>query len=92
MDSGEFYYPFAIVVDRVSGFVYVSEPYNERVQIFDSNGNYVYSFGSWNVPSSVLVARDFAYVMGLAAHNNQLFVSTGNLGNSRIVVFNMTLP
>ena len=53
--------------------MYVSEPYNERVQIFDSNGNYVYSFGSWNVPSSVLVARDFAYVMGLAAHNNQLF-------------------
>jgi DNA-binding beta-propeller fold protein YncE len=43
-DSGEFDYPLSIATDE-TGRVYVSDQLNNRVQIFDPNGNWLESYG-----------------------------------------------
>jgi sugar lactone lactonase YvrE len=47
--DGEFKGPTAIAIDD-SGNVYVCDTGNKRVQVFDSEGNFVSAFGSFNAP------------------------------------------
>ena len=90
--DGQFIYPYAIAVDKVKNYVYVTDPYNNRIQIFKINANsvdFVYSFNAWD---STGVVKDFVKVTGIAADNNVLIVSSKGAQNSaRLVKFQMTL-
>ncbi|NBO53179.1 MAG: BspA family leucine-rich repeat surface protein, partial [Actinobacteria bacterium] len=44
--NGQLYYPAAIAIHPVSGYIYVADAYNHRVQIFNSTGGYLLQFGS----------------------------------------------
>jgi|GEM_PF-6756376 len=44
--GGEFDRPYGIVVNE-SGFVYVADTYNHRIQVFSADGTYVTSWGSF---------------------------------------------
>jgi len=39
--NGEFNGPYGIAIDPVSGNILVADRYNNRIQVFDSNGNFV---------------------------------------------------
>jgi DNA-binding beta-propeller fold protein YncE len=43
--DGQLYNPYGVAVDS-SGYVYVADTYNNRVQKFDSNGTYITKWGS----------------------------------------------
>jgi DNA-binding beta-propeller fold protein YncE len=45
--AGEFNDPTSVVVDPVTNKVYVADPRNKRIQVFDSNGKFL---AKWSVP------------------------------------------
>jgi DNA-binding beta-propeller fold protein YncE len=45
--DGQFDDPTSLAVDRASGKVYVADPRNHRIQVFDANGKFL---ASWPVP------------------------------------------
>jgi DNA-binding beta-propeller fold protein YncE len=44
--DGQFNHPIGIIIDR-TGFVYVADHMNHRIQKFDSNGNFIAKWGSY---------------------------------------------
>jgi len=45
--DGQFDDPTSLVVDRAAGKVYVADPRNQRIQVFDANGKFL---AGWPVP------------------------------------------
>lgn len=44
-DDGQFHYPIGVAVDG-SNHVYIADTWNDRIQKFDSNGNFITRWGS----------------------------------------------
>jgi len=78
--KGEFYYPSRIAIG-FDDLVYVSDAYNNRVQIFDSQGGFVRSIGGMG-----LWGGRFRVSSGIAVDaDNDLFVA--DFYNNRIQQF-----
>lgn len=90
--DGEFGFPSAVALDS-SGNIYVSDSNNDihtqennRVQVFDSNGNFIFSFGATGSGDGEfmgpldIVLDDFGniYVADSRNHRIQKFDSNGN--------------
>lgn len=82
--DGQFRYPSSIAVDD-SGYVYVTDSSNCRIQKFDSNGNYLMQWGSrgtedgkfWQ-PSAIAVDnKGNVFISDAGRHNLQVFSSDG---------------
>lgn len=89
--SGQFIYPQGIAIDKPLHYVYVTDPYNSRVQIFSENGDFVYAFGA----SNILDQSNFTGVVGVAAYNNTLALSSRDAlfpPTGQIQIFSMHLP
>ena len=71
--------PTNIAVDD-AGFVYVTDPYNDRVEVFTSQGLFVSEWGG-----SGRGPGQFSEPYGIAIHRNYLYV--GDAGNSRVQQF-----
>jgi hypothetical protein len=61
-DSGQFSFPEGIAVNPSTGSVYVADTINNRIQVFDSSGNFITTFGTggngdgqFNNPTAVAV-------------------------------------
>ena len=55
--------PFGLAVDYQTGNIYVSDQKNNRVQVFDSNGKYLYKFGDqMNSPLSIAISENRVFV------------------------------
>ena len=60
MRTGEFNWPHEIAIDRQDR-IYVSDTYNQRIQVFSVEGTYMFSFGTakeWGSPKTISVDRD----------------------------------
>ena len=65
-NSGEIY-PFGVTVDDKSNNIFVADYESNRVQVFDSNGKYLYKFGDnepgkMNRPRGIVIHEDKVYV------------------------------
>lgn len=84
--DGQLNFPTGIAVDG-AGCIYVAELYGQRIQKFDSDGNYLAKWGSpgsspgqFSWPVSVAVdGADRVYVADMQNNNVQVFDSSGNL-------------
>jgi DNA-binding beta-propeller fold protein YncE len=82
--SGPLYGPEGVAVDS-SGYVYVADTYNNRIQKFDSNGNYLLQWGSigtgdgkFYFPGGIAVdISGYIYVADTDNHRIQKFSSSG---------------
>ena len=62
-EEGMFNYPYGIAVDYQTGNIYVSETFNKRVQVFDSNGEYLFKFGDkMNSPRCIAISENRVFV------------------------------
>ena len=76
-EIGQFNEPADIAFDPVSGDVFVSDLKNNRIQKFDSNGNYLIS---WGMPGTIL---DNSSICNLAVDPKTQFVYVSDIENSR---------
>jgi DNA-binding beta-propeller fold protein YncE len=80
-DTRHFAYPEGVTVDPASGDVYVADDQNDRIQKFDSNGNYVATIGSaptLNAPYDVAVdAAGYVYVANNLRHRVDKYSASG---------------
>src|SRR5207237_7012382 len=61
---GEFDEPHDIFVGGSRGWVYVTDRRNQRVQVFDQNGNFIAAWKQFGEPSSVFVGKDDTMYIG----------------------------
>ncbi|MDE1770423.1 MAG: 6-bladed beta-propeller [Thaumarchaeota archaeon] len=80
--DGQFQDPTRIAIDG-SGKIYVTDQDNDRIQIFDSSGHFLYKFGSSGSDSG-----QFANPVGIAVDSfGNIYVADQN--NARVQVFNL---
>ncbi len=79
--DGEFDQPFNICVS--SGFVYVTDGSNDRVQIFDTAGTFSSKFGSSGATNG-----KFATPYGICVYNSEIYVTDND--NDRVQVFDLS--
>ena len=62
--KGEFMNPRGITFDKIQNKVYVCDSSNHRIQVFDTNGKFLNSFGDDQLqkPFSICVSKDFVFV------------------------------
>jgi DNA-binding beta-propeller fold protein YncE len=80
--NGQFQFPQAMAINRSTGRIYVSDTNNDRVQIFDSAGNYL---GKWG--SSGSGNGQFSGPSGIAINQATGDVYVADYGNNRIQRF-----
>ena len=61
---GEFDEPHDIFVGGSRGWVYVADRKNDRIQVFDQNGNFIAAWKQFGQPSSVFVGKDDTIYVG----------------------------
>ncbi len=83
--DGQFNYPHGIAINT-TGYVYVTDRDNHRIQVFDANGNFITKWGSYgtddgqlNWPAGIAVnLTGFVYVNDYVNHRIQVFDANGN--------------
>ena len=80
--NGQFYDPQGVAVDPVTGDVYVVDWGGNRVEKFDSNGNYLSQFGSYGGGNG-----QFAGPYGVAVDPTTEDVYVTDQGNNRVQKF-----
>jgi NHL repeat len=86
-EPGKLNEPWALAHDS-AGRIYVTEPRNQRVSVFDSAGKFIRTIGSgFKFPSGVAVAGDTIYVTDRDNHRIRRFdrttgIETGDIGTS----------
>lgn len=75
-NEGEFRYPATIAVSQDEEEIHIVDVFNSRVQVFDPEGNYLVSVGSWGVtPSHLFRPKGVA-----VTKDNRVLVSDSYLG------------
>ena len=62
--KGKFHNPRGITFDKIQNKVYVCDSSNHRIQVFDTNGKFLHSFGDDQLqnPFGICVSKDFVFV------------------------------
>jgi uncharacterized protein (TIGR03663 family) len=85
--DGQFQEPWGLAVDPASGWVYVADTWNHRIQVFDGDGAYVAQWGQFG---QVVEATDDPYLLWgprdvVVDDRGRVLVS--DTGNKRLLVF-----
>ena len=68
-EEGLFNRPHGVAVEYKTGNIYVADFINDRVQVFDSNGKYLYKFGDkMSLPYSITIHQDRVFVVQYSSH------------------------
>ncbi len=79
-EDGQLNGPAAIAVDS-SGRIYVTDSFNDRVEVFDSSGDFLFKFGTYGAGNA-----HFSYPNGIAVDSSgKIYVTDYN--NDRVQVF-----
>lgn len=93
--DGEFKFPNGLWIDN-KGVIYVADSNNARIQVFDSNGNYLSKLdGQLKLPRGLLVTEDgIILVVDVLVHCVRAFDLSGNQGpiSSVYVATRVTVP
>lgn len=81
LGDGQFYDPIGIAIDD-SGNVYVTDPTNNRIEIFDANGHFFYKF------NPIAETGAFGEANGIAVYNGKMYVV--DQGKYQVSVFDIT--
>ena len=76
--SGQLNTPRGIAVDD-SGYIYVADNRNHRVEKFDSSGNYVTEFDKGGIPEGIAIYNGTVYVVDRNSTNVKEFTPDGRL-------------
>ena len=77
---GELNVPRGIAIQYQTGHIYIADQNNHRVQVFDSNGDYLYRFGEkMNSPRGICITRDRVYVTQCSGHCVNMYELEGKL-------------
>jgi aldose sugar dehydrogenase len=79
--DGRMRYPEGIAIDSSSGFVYVADTGNNRIQVFSSNGTFITQWGEYGDHTGTM-----RYPAGIAL-DQEGNVYVADTGNNRIQVF-----
>jgi DNA-binding beta-propeller fold protein YncE len=80
--NGEFDMPISVTYDNNNNRIIVAEINNHRIQVFDSNGNFLFTFGSYGSDDG-----EFHSPEGVAYDNNNNRIIVADTYNNRIQVF-----
>ena len=89
--NGEFYNPKGISVDRITNEVFIADKSNGRIQVLNTEGEYLRSFGTDHLkePRGICVSQDGVFVTDLARDSllrfslaGQFIKKTGSRGNT----------
>ena len=83
--DGNLKYPYNVHVDNDTGYIYVADTFNNRVQKFTSSGSYLTQWdsegttaGKFYLPSSIAInSSGYIYVLDTGNHRVQVFSSDG---------------
>jgi tripartite motif-containing protein 71 len=80
--DGQFRLPHGVAYDHINNRIIVADTFNDRIQVFDSNGNFLFKFGNEGSDDG-----QFRYPEGVAYDhiNNRIIVA--DTFNDRIQVF-----
>ena len=68
-EEGLFNHPRGVAVEYKTGNIYVADYWNNIVQVFDSNGKYLYKFGDkMRYPYSITIHQDRVFVVQWGSH------------------------
>ena len=81
-DSGQFSFPVGVAVNPSTGSVYVADANNNRIQVFDSSGNFIAKFGIFGNGDG-----QFSLPLGVAVNPTTGSVYVADTLNNRIQVF-----
>ena len=81
--NGEFFWPHAVAADGLTGYIYVADWGNNRVQVFDSSRNHVATFGG-----SGQAPGQFNQPVGIAVDGSSGTIYVADTNNNRVQVFN----
>ena len=75
--------PLGVTVDDKSNNIFVADYWSNRVQVFDSNGKYLYKFrdnepGKMNIPFGIVTHEDKVYVSQLNGKRVNVYDVKGN--------------
>lgn len=83
-DAGKFEDVESMVFDA-SGNLYIADTHNDRIQVFDNNGNFIRQWGSegtgdgqFKFAGSIALANNKVYVVDANNYNVQVFDTNGN--------------
>jgi hypothetical protein len=82
-ENGAFNFPGGIAIDQYQN-IYISDCSNNRIQKFDSNGNYITQWGSYGSGDGQLINP-----AGLSVNDRLNYVYIMDKGNNRIAVFDV---
>jgi DNA-binding beta-propeller fold protein YncE len=80
--DGEFNFTNGISVDSSTGYVYVADKDNYRIQKFDSNGTFITKWGSNGTGDG-----EFNFTNGISVDSSTGYVYVADAGNNRIQKF-----
>ena len=82
--KGEFKDPRGITFDKIQNKVYVCDSSNHRIQVFDTNGEFLHSFGDDQLqePFGICVSKDFVFVTNRVKECVTKFTLEGIFKNS----------
>ncbi len=75
---GQFHLPHGIIMDR-DGLLHVADRENDRIQVFDQNGNYQREYGGFAPFGLFLAGNDLLYVADGRAHEVLVMTLTGKI-------------
>jgi DNA-binding beta-propeller fold protein YncE len=80
--DGQFRYPFGVAYDHNNNRIIVADTENNRIQVFDSNGNFLFKFGNFGSDDGQFIGPH-----GIAYDPNNNRIIVADTFNDRIQVF-----